>query len=73
MSWVNVWLRLALQSCDESFWMGLNVIEQHDSCGVFFFFLINGNVKQVGMDGDEKGSQDAKTTLLILRVLTLKF
>lgn len=52
--------------------MGLNVIEQHDSCG-FFFFLINGNVKQVGMDGDEKGSQDAKTTLLILRVLTLKF
>lgn len=38
--------------------MQMNVMEQ-------LLFLINDTVKQVPMDGDENGLQDAKTTLLI--------
>lgn len=42
--------------------MQMNVMEQ-------LLFLINDTVKQVPMDGDENGLQDAKTTLLTFNLV----
>lgn len=70
----NIGRRVCICFIQSEQWLiGFNVIEQEHKT---LLFLINSTVKQVGMDGDEKGLRDAKTTLLILCshfTLTFKF